>query len=91
MKLRNYDNYPVDTLPPRIKKAVQEWYANTEFPTPLIVASAFGAVSAACQNSVDVGSRSALSMYLISVADPDAGKSPKERVMLKQATLRGKK
>jgi hypothetical protein len=78
--LLNHNNFPVEFLPPLIKNAVLEMQNNTKFPLPLIVSSALGAISLACQNSIDVrlpmGSVSPCSLFMLLVADSGEGKTP---------------
>lgn len=80
MNLPNPNNFPVESLPPLIKNAVLEMQDNTKFPLPLIVSSALGAISLACQNSIDVrlpmGSVSPCSLFMLLVADSGEGKTP---------------
>ncbi|MEI6708175.1 MAG: YfjI family protein [Methylococcales bacterium] len=80
MNLPNRDRFPVEYLPPLIKNAVLEMRDNTKFPLPLIVSSALGAISLACQNSIDVrlpmGSVSPCSLFMLLVADSGEGKTP---------------
>lgn len=80
MNLSNPNYFPTDNLPPLIKNAVQEMQSNTQFPLPLIVSSALGAISLACQNSIDVqppiGSTSPCSLFMLLIADSGEGKTP---------------
>jgi Protein of unknown function (DUF3987) len=80
MYLPYQNNFPVEYLPPLIKNAVLEMHRNTQFPLPLIVSSALGAISLACQNTIDVrlpvGSVSSCSLYMLVVADSGQGKTP---------------
>ncbi|WP_404356958.1 YfjI family protein [Methylotuvimicrobium sp. KM1] len=83
----NPNNFPVQSLPPLIKNVVLEADTNTGFPIPLIVNSSLAALSASCQNQVDVelpyGSRSPVSLNFILVADSGEGKSPTDRMFNK--------
>lgn len=87
MHLHNPDNFPVECLPQLIKNAVQEMHSNTHFPLPLIVSSALGAISLACQNSIDVrlpmGSVSPCSLFMLLVADSGEGKTPVDHYFTK--------
>lgn len=82
MYLPNPINFPVDDLPLLIRHAVSEMQWNTRFPLPLIVSSALGAISLACQNSIDVhppiGSASPCSLFMLLVADSGEGKTPSD-------------
>jgi hypothetical protein len=83
MRLPNYNNFPVESLPPKIKNAVLEMRTNAGFPLPLIASSALGAIAASCQNSIDVelpfGSRTPVSLFVILIAESGEGKSPSDR------------
>ncbi len=79
--------FPVEYLPPLVKKAVLDMQKNTQFPLPLIVSSALSAVSLACQNSIDVqqpiGSVSPCSLFMLLVADSGEGKTPTDNYFTK--------
>ena len=81
--LINPDNFPVESLPPLIKNAVLEMQDNTKFPLPLIVSSALGAISLACQNSIDVrlpiGSITPCALFMMLIADSGEAKSPADQ------------
>lgn len=87
MYLPSPNNFPVDYLPPLIRNAVLEMQGNTRFPLPLIVSSALGAVSLACQNSIDVqppiGSASPCSLFMLLIADSGEGKTPSDHYFTK--------
>ena len=76
----NYDNYPVEAFPEKIKNAIYEIHKNTGFPLPLIASSALSSISLTCQNSVDVqlpiGSVSPCSLFILLIADSGEGKTP---------------
>jgi hypothetical protein len=80
MYVSNPNNFPIDFLPPLIKNSILEVQSNTQFPLPLIASSALGAVSLACQNSIDVqppvGSSSSTSLFILLIADSGEGKTP---------------
>jgi len=87
MNKHNPNNFPIESLPPIIKNAVLEMQHNTNFPLPLIISSALGAVSVTCQNSVDVrlpiGTVSPCSLYILLIANSGEGKTPVDQFFTK--------
>lgn len=87
MNTFNSNNNLAEYIPPLIKNAVLEMQHNTKFPQSLIVSSALGAISAACQNSIDVqqpvGSPSPVSLFMLLIADSGEGKTPVDRFFTK--------
>lgn len=83
-------SFPVGSLPQSIQNAVFEVQAKTQAPMALVAASALGAISLACQNSVDVcrlnGLISACSLYLITLADSGERKSTVDSLLMQAIT-----
>lgn len=75
--------FPIDVLPPLMKNAILEVYANVQAPLPLIFSSAMGAISLACQSHVDVrrpnGLESPCSLFLLVVAESGERKSSADK------------
>lgn len=75
----NFDNFPIDALPPILRNAVIEAHYLTQAPIPLIVCSALGASSLAFQRGFDVqrpnGLVSPVSLYSLVVAESGERKS----------------
>jgi len=71
--------YPIDALPETIRAAVEEVAGFVKAPVPLVVASALGVLSLACQAHVDVKRDERLSgpvgLFLLSIADSGERKS----------------
>ncbi|ECK8845563.1 DUF3987 domain-containing protein, partial [Salmonella enterica] len=79
--------FPVDVLPSIIRNAIYEIERNTQAPLSLIAASALGAISLACQNSVDVcrlnALRSPVSLCLVTLAESGERKSTVDNLLMK--------
>lgn len=86
LSLFQYQGFPVDALPPMIRDAVLEVFANIQAPLPLIVSSALGAISLACQNSVNVsrpyGLVSPCSLYVITIAESGERKTTVDSMLM---------
>lgn len=82
--------FPISSLPPSIQSAVWEVQSKTQAPMALVAASALGAISLACQNSVDVcrlnGLISPCSLYLITLADSGERKSTVDSLLMQAIT-----
>jgi hypothetical protein len=74
---------PIEMLPPLMKNAIMEVYANVQAPLPLIFSSAMGAISLACQSLVDVrrpnGLESPCSLFLLVIAESGERKSSADK------------
>ena len=75
----DFDNFPIDALPPILRNAVLDAHYLTLAPVPLIVSSALGASSVAFQKCFDVqrpnGLVSPLSLFTLVVAESGERKS----------------
>ncbi|EBF8311781.1 DUF3987 domain-containing protein [Salmonella enterica subsp. enterica serovar Tamberma] len=84
MNLNN--TFPVDVLPSIIRNAIYEVERNTQAPLPLIAASALGAISLVCQNSVNVCRlnklRSPVSLCLVTLAESGERKSTVDKLLM---------
>lgn len=71
--------YPLDALPDTIRTAVEEVQDFVKAPTELVVSSALGALSLACQAHIDVKRAEKLtgpvSLFLLTIADSGERKS----------------
>lgn len=75
----DFDNFPIDALPPILRNAAMDAHQQTLAPIPLIVSSVLGASSLAFQESFDVqrpnGLVSPVSIYTLVVAESGERKS----------------
>ncbi len=76
---RSKPAFPLHALPPLVRDAVAEVQAYVQAPTALVVSSVLGIISAICQGLYKVRRDntlvSPLSLYLLSVAEPNERKS----------------
>lgn len=67
------EEYPIHAFPKFIRDTLYEIQSITQAPSPLIGASVLGAISLACQNSIDVcrltNLRSPTSLFLMTIAE----------------------
>ena len=81
------ETYPVDALPHLIRAAVEEVAGFVQAPTPLVVASALGAVSLASQAYADVRRATNLEgptgLFLLTIADSGERKSTCDRYFVR--------
>ncbi len=79
--------FPIDALPTVIKNAVTEVQANTQAPLALVASSALGAISLACQNSINVcrpnGIESPVSLFLLTIAESGERKTTVDNLFMK--------
>lgn len=72
-------DYPIDALPEGIRAAVEEVASFVKAPLPMVVSSALGALSLACQAHVDVKRAERLSgptsLFLLTIGDSGERKS----------------
>ena len=75
---------PLSGLPPSIAGAVSEVHEKVKAPLPLVIASALGAISLACQDEIDVESGSGeigpCSLFFLTVAESGDRKSTVDRI-----------
>lgn len=73
------EGYPLDALPETIRAAVEEVAGFVKAPVPMVVSSALGALSLACQAHVDVKRAEKLtgptSLFLLTIGDSGERKS----------------
>lgn len=79
--------FPVNALPKIIRDAVLEVQANVKAPLALVASSALGAVSLACQNSIEVCRMSDLkspcSLFLLTIAESGERKTSVDALFTK--------
>lgn len=78
--------FPINSLPPIIKDAVNEVYKNTQAPIPLIAVSALGAISLVCQQQVNVSrikqSNGPSSLFFLTLAESGERKSTVDNLFM---------
>ncbi|MBA5605387.1 DUF3987 domain-containing protein [Duganella sp. FT3S] len=90
MKNFQIRRFPIEHIPESIKNPILETYANIQAPIPLVFASALGAISLACQRSINVqrpnGLISPCSLYLLTIAESGERKSTVDKIFRKPIT-----
>lgn len=82
----NLDGFPLDALPQALHDSIAEVHAKTQAPIPMIVASAFGALSLAMQGCLNVksplGHLTPTSLYVVTLADSAQQKTECDRYFM---------
>ncbi|MCW2481178.1 MULTISPECIES: YfjI family protein [Enterobacterales] len=80
------EEYPMHAFPKLIRDTLYEIQSITQAPCPLIGASILGAISLACQDSIDVcrltNLRSPTSLFLMTIAESGERKSTVDKLLL---------
>lgn len=81
---------PISRLHPLLRNMIWEVHANVQSPQPMIVSTAFAAISSACQNGFVVrqpnGVVSPVSLYFITIAESGERKTATGNVLTKALT-----
>jgi len=81
---KQLNHFSSDEFPSVIKEAILEVQKNAQAPDYLVIASALGAVSLACQNEIDVrnlsGSISPCSLFFLTIAESGDRKSTVDKL-----------